>query len=359
MYRFLLIEDAETDIQSCISTVDRMNEENPEINIELGVASEMDQALHELKNDYNGAIIDIKLNNGDSGNDVIKKIVNEYRIPVAVMTGTPDTILDENSPIVVYKKGESTYEDILNSLMNSFKTGLFDVMGGKGILESTMNKVFWNNLYPQICVWEELKGKGYETEKILLRYAISHIQELIDLEVPAYITQEMYIKPPISEHIQTGSIIRNKLDNLFYVVLSPPCDLAIHNGKIKTDRVMACEIEEQAKINLDAVGTAVKKDKQKNALLKAIKNNHTEYYHWLPENNLFVGGYINFRNVYTFTPEEIEAEFEKSELHIQDYFVKDILSRFSAYYARQGQPDFEFDEEAEKVLQKYLNNMNI
>lgn len=354
MYKFLLIEDSQEDAEACIDTISRMNCQYGDIRIEIVVADTFDSAFEELKKEYSGVIVDIKLDGGNSGNKIIRTIIDDYRVPVAVMTGTPDTDLEENSPITIYKKGESTYEEIVNALIKSCSTGLFNVIGGKGIIERAMNQVFWKNLYPKIHVWENLHEKGLDIERILLRYAIAHIQELIDDEVPAYVTEEMYIKPPINDQIRTGSIIRSKKDGLYCIVLSPPCDLTIHKGIVKTDRIMLCEIHNQKTINLQ-ITHEVKQIKKKKALLAAIKNNFTEYYHWLPENSLFTGGYINFRSILTYTPEQVKKEFYEPEIRIPEHFVKSILSRFSSYYARQGQPDFDFEAEAEIIVGKLTN----
>lgn len=352
MYRILLIEDSEADASVCKDTVEVMNDEKPERELELTVASTYEDAKQLLNNQFNGVIVDIKLDDGKSGNEIIHTIISNYRIPVAVMTGTPDTDLEEGSPIIVYKKGEKKYKDIIDDLVMAFDTGLFAVIGGSGILEETMNRVFWKNLYPQIESWMELKKEGYDTEKILLRYAVSHIQELLDYEVPSYVTHEMYIKPPINENVKTGTILKRKEDGNYCIVLSPPCDLALHKGKMKTDTVMVCKIESEEKICKEIIGDA-KETKRKNVLLPAIKNNYKEYYHWLPQNGLFEGGYINFRYTRNYSPVELDQYFEKSDLHLTNFFIKDILSRFSAYYARQGQPDFKFDIEAEKIISKY------
>lgn len=357
MYRILLIEDSEADASVCRDAIEMMNDESPERELQLTVSPTYEEAREALGNHFHGVIVDIKLNDGYSGNDIIHTIISNYRIPVAVMTGTPDTDLDENSPINVYKKGEKTYKDIINDLVMSFDTGLFDVIGGKGVLEDTMNQVFWKNLYPQIKSWTELKREGYDTEKILLRYAVSHIQELLDYEVPAYVTYEMYIKPPVNKNVRTGTILKSKEDSNYCIVLSPPCDLAIHNGKMKTDTIMVCEIESEEKICKEVIGSTGEA-KRKKVLLPAIKNNYKEYYHWLPQNELFEGGYVNFRHTLNYSQEELDKYFEKSNVHLTNFFVKDILGRFSAYYARQGQPDFEFDVEAEKILRKYYNNQN-
>ena len=136
--------------------------------------------------------MDIKLDGDHSGNEIIPEIVEKFRVPVAIFTGTPDTELDDGSPIQVYKKGEASHEEILQELRAVSDTGLFNVLGGTGIIENVMTQIFWKNLYPQISLWKEKKAQGIETEKVLLRYAVSHIQELIDDEIPAYITEEMY-----------------------------------------------------------------------------------------------------------------------------------------------------------------------
>ncbi|MDD4111893.1 MAG: response regulator [Herbinix sp.] len=348
-YRFLLVEDSSGDVTACLDTVQRMNAEKPDNSVSVEVADTFDLALEKLNNPYDGVIIDIKLGDKNSGNDVIRTVTQTYRIPVAVMTGTPDTILEEGSPICIYKKGEITYEDIIESLIKISKTGLFKVIGGKGIIEETMLRVFWKNLYPKIDVWQKMKEEGVDTETILLRYAIAHIHELLDENMPLYSTEEVYIQPPLTSKIRTGCILKNKKDELYYIVLSPPCDLAIHNGRCKTDRIMLCEIDDYRIVSREAIGTAGE-SKRKKALLPAIKNNDKEYYHWLPKNTVFEGGYINFRKVINYSPDELSEEFYSPELRVQDSIVKDILSRFSAYYARQGQPDFDFDKEADNII---------
>lgn len=348
-YKFLLVEDSSEDAAVCLDTIERMNMEKPDCCISVEVADTFDLALEKLNNPYDGIIIDIRLGDKSSGNDIIKTITQRFRIPVAVMTGTPDTILEEGSPICIYKKGERTYEDIIQSLIRISETGLFKVIGGKGIIEETMLRVFWKNLYPKISAWEKMKEEGIDTETILLRYAIAHIHELLDENMPLYSAEEVYIHPPLTPKIRTGCILKNKKDELYYIVLSPPCDLAIHNGKYKTDRIMLCEIDDYRIVSRAAIGTAGE-SKRKKALLPTIKNNDKEYYHWLPKNSVFEGGYINFRKVINYSPDELSEQFYSPELRVQDAIVKDILSRFSAYYARQGQPDFDFDKEADVII---------
>ena len=350
MYNFLLIEDSPEDSSLFEDTVKRLNMEAEEDLYHLEVAPTYDDGMKKISKNLNGIIVDIKLDDGHNGNDIVHEIVDKLRVPVAIFTGTPDT--NHSDPIRVYKKGEASHEDILNDLRAVSDTGLFNVLGGTGIIEKVMTQIFWKNLYPQIELWKSKKAQGIETEKILLRYAVSHIQEFIDSEVPSYITEEMYISPPIDGNLKTGSIIQNKEDRLYYIVLSPPCDLALHDGQMKTDCVLLCEIEDQDAINSALVQGIKSPTKRTDRISKALNNNYTNYYHWLPKNTLFTGGYINFRKVITYSPAELQEKFSEPTLKIQEGFVKNILNRFSLYYSRQGQPDFNFDEEATHIVEK-------
>lgn len=135
-----------------------------------------------------------------------------------------------------------------------------------------------------------------------------------------------------------------------YIVLSPPCDLAIHEGVMKTDCILVCEIENHDEIIKAGIRETSNKSKKIKKITKAIKNNNKEYLHWLPANEIFEGGFINFRKAHTFSIKEFKEKFPDPEIKIQDYFVKNILNRFSNYYSRQGQPDFAYDKEAGLIM---------
>ncbi len=352
MYKFLLIEDSADDAQNFQDTVKRLNASAGEEIYHLEIAATYDEGVKSANDDFHGIIVDVKLDGDCSGNVIVEKIVECFRVPVAIFTGTPDTNQDEGSPIKVYKKGETLHEDILKELCAVSETGLFKVLGGTGTIEKAMTKIFWDNLYPQIDIWKEKKQQGIDTEKVLLRYAISHIQELIEEEIPSYVTEEMYIKPPVSSDVKTGSIFKSEDNDVLCIVLSPPCDLAKHNGRFKTDRILLCEIDSEDEVNKEALAGIGSSAKKKNKIESVIKNNYKEYYHYLPRNTLFEGGYVNFRKVLTYEPSDFLERFGKPKVKVQDFFVKNILNRFSAYYARQGQPDFDFRKEAEAIYDK-------
>ena len=113
----------------------------------------------------------------------------------------------------------------------------------------------------------------------------------------------------------------------------------LHNGKPKTTHILCCEIEE---LDRNQRNTANKNSRdRKRAIQDLIKNTFWHYYHFLPQTKLVAGGLINFRKVVTAEPELFEKTFGQPMAQISGAFTKDLVARFSSYYARQGQPDFD------------------
>jgi hypothetical protein len=75
------------------------------------------------------------------------------------------------------------------------------------------------------------------------------------------------------------------------------------------------------------------------------RNNSLELYlHWLPGTLEFKGGFLNFRKITTITVDEYNSSYEKLFIQIAPSFIKDIISRFSSFYARQGQPNIDIQD---------------
>jgi len=362
LFNLLLVEDNDKEIETFRDTLERYQAETGR-EINPVVAKQKEDALANLSNTFDGAIVDINLNRDrDAGNQILDVILNQYRIPVVVYTATPaDVPADYQNRVKVISRGTVLYDVPLDYLFDMYNTGLTNILGGRGSIESLMNDVFWKNIVPQLDTWTKHKTGGKDTEKALLRLTINHIIELIDEYDGRYIPEEMYISPVISKALKTGCIVKKRNTDQYCVVLSPACDLALHNGQFKTDRVMVCLIEktdmsivensrkdsiisisdsdtdEQKKVKAEKIGKAQK-------TLKLLQsNNYASYFHYLPKTNVFEGGFINFRKVETFKPTDFGKGFESPSAQISTAFVKDIVSRFSSYYARQGQPDFDLE----------------
>ena len=381
--RLILIDDDDQEVCSCTGAVQDFNGAN-KCDIQLETCKTIQSALKALESSYfDGAIIDMRL--GDSGNegnqalDVIRQHLK--RIPVAIYTGNPDVADVTDIPSIgLFKKADITYGQLIYKFWDIYKTGLTKIMGGKGQIEQSLSQIFIKHLLPKISpeptVSEKSNWVSYaeedpdNTEKALLRYTLNHlIHELYKSSENCY-PDEMYIHLPNLEldqvKVDTGCILKNKDNNKFYIVLSPACDLAEREGgECNTDRALLVEIQMLEDILSDDYfisnchsGKKLKKrylksnpespkeyllKQQDNDLIKYQRNTKNLYYCWLPKTSCFNNGaVINFRRVSTYSQEELNESFNSPVIQVSSPFLKDIISRFSSYYARQGQPDINF-----------------
>ena len=348
--KLLVVEDDPQDIGVCRSTVERYQDERQR-EVELVECKDVDEAFVKLDNTFDGAIIDLRLGDeGDEGNQIIQRIKERlYRFPVAILTGTPGSADTDFSYIGVFKKGDTGagYGDLLDRFWRIYDTGLTRILGGRGIIESRLGDVFWKNLLPQIETWEGYgAADSTRTENALLRHTLNHLIQLIDEDIERYFPEEFYLYPPPSKNVRTGSILKDKESNQHFAVMSPDCDLVIRaDGTRNTDRILFVEVVAPG-VLFDWFGSTSPSalgSSRKDSFVNRLENNGPRYYHCLPQTDFFPLGFLNFRGVSTVAVKDLEGKFDlPPRVQISPPFVKDIVARFSSYYARQGQPDIDF-----------------
>ena len=343
--KILLIEDDKHQQESFKGSVEAFNDETNG-NVIYEIASDVSQAFNKIDGSYDGVIIDLVLENDkEGGNEIVHKLGDSFtRIPIIFVTAFPNSVIDHPSVINVRSRSDGIYKSDLLEFQKIHDTGLTRIMGGRGLIEQTLSEVFLKNLLPQIQTWVSYGTKESErTEKALLRYTMNHLLQLLEEDEEDCFPEEVYLYPPISDRITTGSIVQ--ADNQWFVVLSPACDLVTRkDGEFKTDRILLVEIESENNVVNNALDGIRKKDSKKNKLRDVFHNNYTDYYHWLPGTDFFDGGIINFRKLTTFEVDDFDEKFGKPTIQISPSFVKDIVSRFSSYYARQGQPNISSED---------------
>lgn len=151
---------------------------------------------------------------------------------------------------------------------------------------------------------------------------------------------------------ENSSSAQSNADSPSFMVMNPACDLVIRmaTGTCKTDRILLGEIDSLTEVTTSALSGIENTSKKKKKLGEVFKNNYTDYYHWLPPTDFFAGGFLNFRKISTCSPQSFSAEFDPPRIQISPFFVKDIVARFSTYFARQGQPDIDYDGIIEKLI---------
>ena len=356
--KILFTEDAADQQEIFESSVEVFNAKN-DLNVKYEIAKNVCQALKKIDGTYDGAIIDLKLGNDEEGgNKIVNRLGDSFtRIPIVFVTGYVDLVNNHPSIIKTRSRDEGTYESDFQLFQEICNTGLTRIMGGRGVIEENLSKVFLENLLPQLETWVSYGKKYFDddperTEKALLRYALNHLFQLLEEDDEKCFREEVYLYPPMSEKFTTGSIV--KADDQWFVVLSPACDLVIKKNtcKFRTDRILFVEIEHTNDIVSIALDGITRTSKKKDKLEELFKNNYTFYYHWLPETDFFEGGFLNFRKLQTLSENDFREKFEKPLIQISPFFVKDIVSRFSAYYARQGQPDIDSKDFVDNYTQQ-------
>ena len=357
-FKLLLVEDDAREIQTFNTTMERYCQENKK-NIEPVVAKNLSESISILNNSFDGAIIDIKLNgDNNAGNELLGVIAEKFRIPVAVYTGTPDIVDVSRVDFKKFRRGVG-YDQALDFLFEIYNTGVTKILGGRGYLEKVMNDVFWMSILPNLDTWKSYSGNGKNTEASLLRFVINHIVEIADTDVEKYLPDEMYISIVDPNILKTGSIVKHIKTDSYFIVLSPACDLVLYDNKPKTDRILLCLIEKPEDIadvsvnkmrKFQILETDGEKEKalklqnkanEKQGITNSFPSNRTPYFHFLSKTRFFQGGIVNFRHVETVEFDDYKNKFSGPVIQISSTFTKDIVARFSSYYARQGQPEFD------------------
>lgn len=351
--KLLLIEDDEEDVAVCKTSAHRyMHEFDRRIQIvECGSAEE---ALPILDSSFDGAIVDLKLRGKPGeGNAILASLRSSCtRIPVVILTGTPDDFTHGFTIIGLFKKGEVEYQKVFDTLWNFVSTGITRIMGGRGVIEQTLTDIFARNIIPHIDSWVDYAAADPSlTERAMLRHVVNHLSQLLDDDSDKFFPDEFFIIPPLHVSTKTGGIFKQRSSGEYFVVLNPACDLVIRGGgTFKTDRVLLAHLDTFDESVGQQLGKTTKSAARKDLLSNAFRNNYVSHLHWVPQTAVFEGGFINFRKLLTLGPEECAADFEGPVVQISPSFVKDIISRFSSYYARQGQPDID----SSRVIQALL-----
>ncbi|TYB32764.1 MAG: hypothetical protein FXF49_09815 [Flexistipes sinusarabici] len=249
--KLLIVEDNEDDLNTLTESAEtyKNNMQDKGIDLDFVISSynSVDVAIKEMDSAYDGAVVDLKFSESpDYGKKVLDKIKDNFlRIPVIILTGTPANIdTDKYDLIDFLKKGSADFEkDIFGVFHEIHNTGLTEILGGRGYVEEYLMNVFSSNILPQLKQWRDYSNKNSDkTKQSLLRYILNHVVDLLDHEYGEYYPEEVYISPPLSENLKTGSVVKNEEDH--YIILSPPCDLAItEKDSYKSDRILLAYIE--------------------------------------------------------------------------------------------------------------------
>ncbi len=170
--KILLIEDEEEQQDIFKEAVDVIKSKTG-LSVEYKTAKSVQEAKDRLDGTFDGAIVDLKLDDDEEGgNEIVIQLANSFtRIPVIFVTAFPDLVTDHPSVIRTRSRDQGTYESDLQLFKEICDTGLTRIMGGRGSIEKSLSTVFLENLLPRIDTWVSYgKEDSGRTEKALLRH---------------------------------------------------------------------------------------------------------------------------------------------------------------------------------------------
>lgn len=338
--KLLLVEDDGDDRQGFMQSVERFNHQN-QTEITVVECATLNDALERIDGSFDGAVIDMKLGDaGGEGNAILKSLDDKnVRMPIVVLTGTPSEADFSFVHIDVQKKGEADNLDILEDFKQIHASGLTKVMGGRGLLETLLSKVYKSNILNQKESWKKYgQIDPVKSEKALMRHVLSHLILMVNLDEDSCVPEEFYLFPPVDDALRTGSVVQVEASEEFFAVINPLCDLTLRdNGEFNARQIMLCKIA-----SFDECFAHLPQNKQttrgRRTLQDNLTSNKKSSYHALPKTDFFVGGYLDFESIVSFQKDKFDEKFGLPYLQIAPAFTKDIVARFSAYYGRQGQP---------------------
>ncbi|HIP11731.1 MAG TPA: response regulator [Lutibacter sp.] len=395
--KIFIVEDEDDQIELYKDAIEEFNEESGTVKITPLIAKTKDEAIEGLRNNFFDAVfIDLNLSveshgsDTPEGNDLVDSIQATMRYPVFVVTGKSNEHIveldNDNIFIELHLKDE---DDLTNNLLKRVKkiydTGITKVLGARGHLNDYLHSIFWEHLSKTMEYWLSAECKNCDIEKAISRYTLTHLYEYMEeasgTERITYDPAEMYIYPRIKTSIRPGDIVDK--DGSKYLVLTPACTISQQCENFQLIKIVSLDLNQSINDSKEKIETNTKKiedhtniasaDQKSNheeelaKLIKAkenkintfnsliqsfVTNKKGERYHFLPRFLELEESLVDFQDITTVSKEDISEYHGKMTVSI--YFFKDIQSRFSAFYARQGSPDFDKKKLSQEIMEKIL-----
>lgn len=352
--KLLIVEDDEAQMQLYEDNIESFNKTSiVKINYDKFLNLE-DAKASLLSPEYDGAIVDLKLSQGTGvleGLEIVDEIEKNQRFPIFIVSGSISSIDDrEENAFFKKRKRDSEFKKILSELVEIYQTGITNILGRKGEIENYLTSIFWNHLSNSMDLWVKDKIRTpEEKQKSLLRYTLSHIQEYINEDIEKYHPSEFYITGPIKTNIFTGDIISYQ-DNRF-LVLTPSCDIIKRtDGNRNANRILFCKVIalNDGVENFHLLNSQTSENNKNRKRLNSFIENKKQNYHFIPKSNSIDAGLIDFQDKLTIESDKVEELLENKKMiriaTVSNPFLKDIISRYTNYFSRQGSPDFNVDE---------------
>lgn len=292
---------------------------------------------------------------------LIKREYDENRIPIFIHSGNLehyDKFQDEGTVFRVAKSRESGGA-ICNTIKLMHETSFLEVFCRGGFLE--------NRIMAEIHAAFVGQFRSDEIEKIIKSIKEANSENLQDrvkevfqrIAVRALYQNLMstrnaegdtfkIVKLNAIEHfyrrtssypVWTGDIFRKAGTDEFCIVLTPRCDLENSNMQslLLAEIVLVNASRREEFTRKGKVDGRGELDKH---LIDNVLGVSKRFIPGVPQ---FIGGFVEFKNIFTLTQEAFLRSYERV-ISLSDEYTNDIVRKFSAYISRGGISVTEYDE---------------
>lgn len=336
--------------------------------VECSNPQEYEKALEQSKtnNDLRAIIID--LSNSDKEEDTKQYKASEYikqefevnRIPIFIHSGNLEyyTELSDKGTVFKTPKEKESAKSICSLLKKMDDSGFLNIFCLGGELEKTLMDEVHSTFV------EQFKGKEIEsiidsisnsskdnliirTKEVFERIAIRNVFEnwnsasdkgtegIKEVQLNAI---EHYYRRTSAFDFWTGDVYKSiSTPENKCIILTPRCNVGHQNF----DELLLCRIQVITEQKLKEL--TGKKGEEK--LRKNITDHEIvgERYRFLPPTPQFSGGLVDFKSVFTLSPQSINDNWER-EVTLSNELTNDVVRKYANYTLRGGISETEFEE---------------
>ncbi|MBB6247739.1 response regulator [Rhodanobacter sp. A1T4] len=363
-WRVLCVDDDREVASTVAEFFTAWEDENPYGTFVVEVEPDFTKAIERLKDErFDLVTLDLHGSNdpepikidGEKGDQEGKRVLDALRVarfvPVIFYTGFAEKISSLKTGVVkVVTKGSDGLQNLREAAREIFATGLPSLMRH---IENEKRDFIWDTVDRH---WDKVGVAGSSEDLAYLlarrlanRFNRDTVKAFLNHKAEAARPIEMYIYPPLSDTVKTGSILEKDADGTFWVVATPACDFA----QAKADKVLlvaASPLADDARYVEWRKGKWTGDGKPPNnsardsyeKLKRLFKNSAGDRYWFLPGTFFLPDLIIDLQKLKQIDPVSLNDAVVVCCL--DSPYREEFLLRLSRYYGRLGTPDLEVSE---------------
>lgn len=300
---------------------------------------------------FDAAVVDLRLQvdprlteNNTQGNDLVRHILGVQPLGVVVYTGQRADADHRgyNCPQVkVMDKAEGM--DQIFEWLGGNKDIFLNLRDTKNAFNCETAKIFYGSIWPRWSQWTSPTEPRENLTAAVARHVVAHVHDsMLRASGDKIHPEEAYFVPPLKDRIDTGDLVR--CEDGIWVVVTPRCDLARINIKVKSVLLAFCEDKSLRWNDLNSSGSGKSREEQN----KMTQHNKEQKQHFLHQMSDETGSsrgpwMVQFDHLKVVDQHGIDALASSRFASLSPLFIPSLVERFGAYFSRIGTPDYSRD----------------